>query len=46
MTYDTALEFKLDPIVIALNGGEDYELLFTIQPADYEKIKKHPISIS
>ena len=42
MTYDTALEFKLDPIVIALNGGEDYELLFTIQPADFEKIKKHP----
>src|SRR5260221_1882373 len=42
MTYDTSMEFKLDPIVIALNGGEDYELLFTIQPADFEKIKKHP----
>ncbi len=42
MTYDTALEFNLDPIVIALNGGEDYELLFTIRPADFEKIEKHP----
>lgn len=42
MTYDTALEFNLDPIVIALNGGEDYELLFTIRQSDFEKIKKHP----
>lgn len=42
MTYDTALEFKLDPITVALSGGEDYELLFTISPADFEKIKNHP----
>lgn len=41
-TFDTALEFKLDPITCALNGGEDYELLFTISSADYEKIKLHP----
>ena len=27
------------PISNALNGGEDYELLFTIQQSDYEKIK-------
>lgn len=40
--FDTALEFKLDPIVCALNGGEDYELLFTIRQADFEKVKKHP----
>lgn len=40
-TYDAALEFKLDPITCALNGGEDYELLFTIAQADYEKVKKH-----
>lgn len=40
-TYDAALEFKLDPITCALNGGEDYELLFTIAQVDYEKIKKH-----
>ena len=42
LTFDTALEFKLDPIVCALNGGEDYELLFTIRQTDFEKIKKHP----
>jgi thiamine-monophosphate kinase len=41
-TYDTALEFKLDPIVVALNGGEDYELLFTINQSDFEKVKNHP----
>ena len=40
--FDTALEFKIDPIVCALNGGEDYELLFTIRQADFEKVKKHP----
>jgi thiamine-monophosphate kinase len=41
-TFDTALEFKLDPIVIAMNGGEDYELLFTINQGDFEKVKNHP----
>ena len=39
MTYETAREFNLDPTVCALSGGEDYELLFTIRQADYEKIK-------
>ncbi|MCX7638269.1 MAG: thiamine-phosphate kinase [Cyclobacteriaceae bacterium] len=43
LTYNTAaLEFKLDPATCALNGGEDYELLFTISPSDFEKIKNHP----
>jgi thiamine-monophosphate kinase len=42
MAFETAIEFKIDPITCALNGGEDYELLFTISPADYEKIKNHP----
>jgi thiamine-monophosphate kinase len=41
-TFETALEFKLDPITCALNGGEDYELLFTIDQKDFEKIKNHP----
>jgi thiamine-monophosphate kinase len=41
-TYETAIEFKLDPVTCALNGGEDYELLFTISKDDHEKIKKHP----
>jgi thiamine-monophosphate kinase len=39
--YETAVEFGLDPITCALNGGEDYELLFTIGQTDFEKIKKH-----
>ena len=37
-----ALKFQLDPITCALNGGEDYELLFTIDPTDIEKIKYLP----
>jgi thiamine-monophosphate kinase len=39
--YQTAVEFKLDPFTCALNGGEDYELLFTIKQSDHEKIKNH-----
>ena len=34
-----ALKFKLDPITCALSGGEDYELLFTVDQKDFEKIK-------
>lgn len=38
-TFDTAKEFNIIPSVAALNGGEDYELLFTIKQEDYEKMK-------
>lgn len=42
MTYDRAREFGIDPTTAALNGGEDYELLFTINADDFEKIKGNP----
>jgi thiamine-monophosphate kinase len=35
-----AQELNINPIVAALNGGEDYELLFTVPLADHDKIKK------
>lgn len=37
-----ALKFQLDPLTTALNGGEDYELLFTIDEKDLEKIRYMP----
>jgi thiamine-monophosphate kinase len=37
-----AEEFKLNGVTCALNGGEDYELLFTIAQKDYDKIKANP----
>lgn len=42
LTYETAREFNLDPTLCALSGGEDYELLFTIDMKDYDKIKNLP----
>ena len=35
-------ELKISPVTAALNGGEDYELLFTIDQKDFDKIKSHP----
>lgn len=40
--FETAAEFSIDPNSCALNGGEDYELLFTVGQDDFEKIKNHP----
>ena len=41
-TERMALNFNMDPITCALNGGEDYELLFTIDPGDLEEIVTMP----
>ena len=35
-------EFDIDSTTIALSGGEDYELLFTVAQEDYDKIKGNP----
>jgi len=35
-------EFNIDSTTVAINGGEDYELLFTIATEDYDKIKANP----
>ncbi len=40
-TEKMAKEFNINPIVTALNGGEDYELLFTIPLSEYEKVKNN-----
>jgi thiamine-monophosphate kinase len=42
LTYDTARAFDMDPTLYAMNGGEDYELLFTIKTEQYELIKNSP----
>nr|WP_294933709.1 thiamine-phosphate kinase [uncultured Flavobacterium sp.] len=35
-------EFNIDSTTVAINGGEDYELLFTIKMEDFDKIKGNP----
>lgn len=37
-----AYKLQVDPTACALSGGEDYELLFTVAQADYEKVKLNP----
>ncbi|MCC5946220.1 MAG: thiamine-phosphate kinase [Bernardetiaceae bacterium] len=41
-TYDTAEKLNMSVITAVLNGGEDYELLFTIPQKDYQKIELDP----
>lgn len=41
-TEENALEFKINPITCALSGGEDYELLFTVDEKDLEKVRFMP----
>ncbi len=41
-TKNLAEEMHINPIVAALNGGEDYELLFTVPISDHDKIRNHP----
>lgn len=41
-TKKFAEELHINPLIAALNGGEDYELLFTIPLADHDKIKNDP----
>lgn len=38
--FDKAKEFRIVPSITALNGGEDYELLFTISQTEFEKIRQ------
>lgn len=41
--HDLALNtFNLQPVTCILNGGDDYELLFTLKLEDYEKVKHLP----
>ena len=40
LTGMMSAEFNIAPVTAALNGGEDYELLFTVAQSDYEKIKE------
>ncbi|KAA6441701.1 thiamine-phosphate kinase [Dyadobacter flavalbus] len=41
-TFLAASELNIGPVTAALNGGEDYELLFTVPQASYELIKNNP----
>jgi thiamine-monophosphate kinase len=37
-TVAAAGEFQMEPLVAALHGGEDYELLFTVPLSDFERV--------
>jgi thiamine-monophosphate kinase len=40
LTRLAASDFGLSPVTCAMNGGEDYELLFTVSQSDYEKVSR------
>ena len=42
LTTQTCNEFNLESTTVALSGGEDYELLFTIKQEDLKEIEKNP----
>ncbi|MDA3822729.1 MAG: thiamine-phosphate kinase [Bacteroidales bacterium] len=39
---ETAIEFQMEPLIPVFNGGEDYELLFTVPLSDHDKVKSIP----
>lgn len=45
MTYHTAFEFNINPTVCALSGGEDYELLFTVDPKYFKTLEEAHVDI-
>jgi len=45
-TFLAATELNFSPITAALNGGEDYELLFSIRQQDYQALLDHSTDIS
>lgn len=42
VTRNMAEELSINPVVAALNGGEDYELVFSIKQSDYQKFQSAP----
>ncbi len=44
--FDLAIELNIDPMSCALSGGEDYEMLFTIDPKDEHKIDEEAMDVS
>jgi thiamine-monophosphate kinase len=41
-TGNVAEEFQISPTTFAMNGGEDYELIFTVPLSDFEKVRGIP----
>jgi len=35
---NVSAEFEMEPLIPALNGGEDYEMLFTVPLSDHDKV--------